>query len=202
MDEGPWYPEAKSILDLAQVRKLHLVLDVGSGFGDVTSEALERGADVISLDFSVRYLSIVAKLKRANPVLADATLMPFRDSVFDRVISKCVWHNISGRDARTRFVLEISRVSKKRGLIVLSAVWNRLYGFLNPKRLLLKRPKDDSHHHYFSPWEVNSIFRLAMLRIVGVQASKMPFRNSLPLINRFMSPWFSSFYLDISASKM
>ena len=202
MNEGPWYPEAKHVIDFAKVNRLHLVLDVGSGFGDVTAEALERGADVISLDFSVKYLGHLAKLKKANPVLAEATLMPFRDSVFDRVISKAVWHNITERDARTRFVLEMSRVSKKGGLIVLSQVWNRLYGYLNPKRLLLKRPRDDSFHHYFLPSEVNSVFRLATLRIVNVQASKMPYRNSLPLINRFMSPWFSSLYLDIAASRL
>ena len=119
-------PEARDVVDIAQVSKSQLVLDVGSGFGGITAEALERGTEVVSLDFPMKYLAYVARLKRTSPVIADVTFIPFKDSAFDRVMSKPIWYSVPGHDGRTRFVLETNRVLKNGGLVILSAVWNRL----------------------------------------------------------------------------
>jgi len=199
--EETWFPTAKSIVDFAEIESSHSILDVGSGFGDVTEEAVGRGCKVVSLDFSIRYLEFVAKKKQRDQlVLGDATRMPFRWGLFDRVVSKDIWHNIPSSEARNRFIVEIGRVAKPKGL-VLSAVWNKLYCYLNPVRMVRRPPVDDPYHHYFMPSEVKRVFRLAGLDIFEVQASKTPFRNRLPFLDRILSPWYFAFYLDVKARK-
>lgn len=202
MEEGPWYPRADDVVDFADVGEHDFVLDVGSGFGDITAEALDRGAKVISVDFSLKYLSKIALgISDTNPVLADGVYLPFRDSVFTRVISKAVWHNLTQADRRVMFVMEIGRVCAENGIVVLSAFWNRMYCYLNPKRLLFNRPIDDENHHYFTPSEVKSIFARARLKIIQIRGSRMPFRNELPLLNKLLPVWLHAFCLDVKALK-
>jgi len=200
--EGPWYPTAESIVELAEIKNSDLVLDVGSGFGDLTIELKTLGADVVAVDFSHLY---VHRLKRnvsdVALVMADATHLPFKKEVFDKVVTKSVWQNMVPEQSRTRFVAELGRVTKKGGLVVVSAFWNKMYCYLNPWRFLFKPPRDDEFHHYFMPSEVKSAFRKADLEIITLRSSPMPFRNTLPLIARFLSPWYSSFYLDAKAVK-
>jgi ubiquinone/menaquinone biosynthesis C-methylase UbiE len=199
--QGPWPPPAEDIVQFAEVGESDRVLDVGCGLGDITAEALSKGAHVVSVDFSHKYLANTArKSEDTNPVLAEASMLPFRDMTFDRVVSKDMWHNIVGSARRTKFIEELGRVTRSGGLVAVSAVRNKMYCYLDPI-MLLRRPSYGQFQHYFMPSEVKAIFRGAKLHILQVKPSKMPYRNTLPLLDRFTSPWIHAFRLDIKAMK-
>jgi demethylmenaquinone methyltransferase/2-methoxy-6-polyprenyl-1,4-benzoquinol methylase len=82
-----------------------LILDLGAGTGDLTFTAAKaaRGKGCfIGLDFSPRMLSLAQNKKMRVPhgdathfVLGSALLVPFRDAVFDGVMTAFVLRNVS-----------------------------------------------------------------------------------------------------------
>jgi len=78
--------------ELARVRSLDgaVVLEVGAGSGRDAIECAERGASVVTLDYTRESLRIVHDVARRSgvrvfAVCADATRAPFRDGTFDVV---------------------------------------------------------------------------------------------------------------------
>ncbi len=92
------------------IDKSHLILDLGSGQGKSSKYLLERGYNVILLDFSMNALRSL-KFQR---VLGNGLAIPFRDECFDAVFAI---HVISHVIERERMVKEIERVTKKNGFI-------------------------------------------------------------------------------------
>lgn len=106
------------------------VLDLGSGNGRHTFEALRRGARVIAADLDDASLKDVAALASAMELegltgpgascgctVADARRLPFADGSFDRVIACEVLEHITEDE---RAMAEIERVCKPGGSIVVS----------------------------------------------------------------------------------
>jgi demethylmenaquinone methyltransferase/2-methoxy-6-polyprenyl-1,4-benzoquinol methylase len=81
-----------------------LILDLGSGTGDLTFSALNSAARprIVGLDFSLEMLRLAQRRSRSVPhgqrthfVLGSALRSPFRDAVFDGVMSAFVLRNVS-----------------------------------------------------------------------------------------------------------
>lgn len=81
-----------------------LILDLGSGTGDLTLSAAKSisGGRIVGLDFSLEMLKLAQEKSRRVPygahtsfVLGNALLSPFRDAVFDGVMSAFVLRNVS-----------------------------------------------------------------------------------------------------------
>lgn len=82
-----------------------LILDLGAGTGDLTFTAAKtaRGKGCfIGLDFSPRMLSLAQNKKKRVPhgeathfVLGSALVVPFRDAVFDGIMTAFVLRNVS-----------------------------------------------------------------------------------------------------------
>lgn len=117
-----------NISALADLKPGEWVLDVGCGAGlDVFLSARKVGREgfVVGLDVSSSLLgrAKVAKLKSTQNnvefILADAEKIPYRDEVFDVVISNCVVNLIPRKLDVFR---EISRVVKKGGRLCLSDI--------------------------------------------------------------------------------
>jgi demethylmenaquinone methyltransferase/2-methoxy-6-polyprenyl-1,4-benzoquinol methylase len=102
-----------------------LILDIGAGTGDLTFSAAAFGnsaARVIGLDFSLEMLRLALQKKRraAQPqktqfVQGSALLAPFKNAVFDGVMTAFVLRNVS--DLR-QFFAESRRVLKPGGTLV------------------------------------------------------------------------------------
>lgn len=93
------------------------VLDAGCGTGYFSRWALERGAQVISLDIGINLLKEARKKGAASPVAGDVMRLPFGDSTFDIVISsECIEHTPSPELA----VLEMIRVLSPGGFLAIT----------------------------------------------------------------------------------
>lgn len=90
------------------------LLDVGIGTGRIAGPLLDRGADVIGIDLS---LKMMAKLRAKKPAVriaqADASRLPFADHTFDAALTTHVLHLIGPWRAALR---EFKRVIKPGGV--------------------------------------------------------------------------------------
>lgn len=90
-----------------------LILDVGCGYG----RAFIR-PNTIGLDTSLELLKQVSK-PNVGLLKADACLLPFRDNIFDAVLSIGTIHHLSTSKRRLDSLLEMKRVLKNNGIGVI-----------------------------------------------------------------------------------
>ncbi|MEW5907684.1 MAG: class I SAM-dependent methyltransferase [Patescibacteria group bacterium] len=119
----PYQELLQEILKQTEIKKGDLVLDAGGGTGNLALLFEKEGAKVINLDFSQEALNIY---KRKNPngqmILADLTkTLPFPDNYFDKIVSNNTLYNIP-RDIRLSVILELKRILKPSGKIVISNI--------------------------------------------------------------------------------
>jgi demethylmenaquinone methyltransferase / 2-methoxy-6-polyprenyl-1,4-benzoquinol methylase len=100
------------------------ILDLGSGTGDLTFLAAQstRDGQIVGLDFSLEMLKLAQTKSRSVPhgeqthfVLGSALVVPFRDAVFDGVMSAFVLRNVSDL---ALFFSQAFRVLRPGGKIV------------------------------------------------------------------------------------
>ena len=111
--------------DILQLHAGDRLLDIGCGFGRHSYEALRRGADVVSSDFSLPELvevdGTVAAMETGNELPTgvssttcngDVTQLPFPDGTFDRIIASEVLEHIEDDVAA---LVELVRVLRPGG---------------------------------------------------------------------------------------
>lgn len=200
---GAW-EFGKKIVKRAEVKKGDLVLVVGCGTGRETYPSEKLGANVISLDLSKKMIEVLRnRMKRSECLVADATYLPFRGSVFDKVVSNEVWILISTEEKRFSHVAEMGRVLKKHGTIFIGGIRNRLAFFVaNMYRDLVDDlgNRREAYYHNFSPWEIKRLVHDAGLKIIWVQKSVSRNWRSIPLLRR-LYPMYCNSLLDIKCKK-
>ena len=101
------------LLEAANISANVSLLDVGCGPGYVSTEAAERGAKPIGLDFSKEMIGIA---KRMFPDIefreGDAQNLPFDDASFDRVVANFALLHLTDPE---RAMVEANRVLKPSG---------------------------------------------------------------------------------------
>ncbi len=104
----------------------NLSLDIGCSIGVLTSEVAKKSKTTIGIEIRKDAIKIA---KRVAPsclfVVADGTALPFKNSVFEQVLSSEVIEHI--KDFK-KYLLEISRVSKKMAAFILTTP-NRIINF-------------------------------------------------------------------------
>jgi len=111
----------RGLLDQAQVRPGHRILDIGCGTGSllIQLKRLYPGTDVVGLDPDPKALA------RANRKAADAAVsiqfdqgfgdeLPYPNASFDRVLSSLMFHHVP-TDEKTKTVRAIRHVLKPGG---------------------------------------------------------------------------------------
>jgi len=112
--------ESELMLDLLKPAYGELVLDAGCGTGVFTLDILSSGSKVTGLDISLPMLRH-ARAKLAfypfYPVWGDISKLPFREGIFDKVVSITAIEFI--KDAKA-CVAELFRVTKKGGVVAVA----------------------------------------------------------------------------------
>lgn len=138
---------ARSLL-LMDLRPGTRVLDMGCGRGEIVLHAAKRGAEVVGIDYSAaclrltrRTLEVASERDRGRVTLshADATTIPFRDEVFERVLMLDIVEHLHDWQL-IRALREAYRVLSPQGYLVLHTLPNRWalqYGY--PLLRLLSR---------------------------------------------------------------
>ncbi len=108
------------LLSKADLPKAGLLLDVGTGTGDISFEALriDPTLRVTGVDFTSEMMEVGRRRKGAEKInwcLADAQCLPFPDAAFDAVVSGFLVRNVS--DVRSA-LKEQARVVKPGGWVV------------------------------------------------------------------------------------
>lgn len=109
---------AHALIDFAAIGPGERVLDVGAGTGAVSRAALVVHADPVAFDISTHMLLAAQRGGVSHLVCGALPELPFRDAVFDRVVSAFVLTHVDDADASVR---EMRRVLKPGGGIGLSA---------------------------------------------------------------------------------
>jgi ubiquinone/menaquinone biosynthesis C-methylase UbiE len=100
------------------------ILDLGCGNGRLSELFSGKKIEYYGADFSEKLIEIARKrYPELNFQVSDALNLPFPDGFFDKVFSIAVLHHIPSKEFRAKFLKEIKRVLKPRGIVVLS-VWN------------------------------------------------------------------------------
>jgi len=128
---GVEHPTTRCVLRLSDEALLgvvgggDVVLDLGCGTGRFTRLLQLRCKMVFGVDFSSSMLSHAKKVVNVGTclVLADGEKLPFKDGVFDVVVS--AWGSMSNLPDLARGVMEIGRVLKPGGKVGLT-FFNRL----------------------------------------------------------------------------
>lgn len=99
------------------------ILDLGCGSGSFSYALVERGAHVIGVDLSEKWIEICKKEypheKNITFICADGTnLTQFANDSFDFVVMNMVLINIPTLDKVNKIFQEVSRVLKKSGQLV------------------------------------------------------------------------------------
>ncbi|MCL4528369.1 MAG: ubiquinone/menaquinone biosynthesis methyltransferase [Chloroflexi bacterium] len=109
----------KQVIKLAQIDQGSHLLDLGSGTGDLASEALRQqpNAHIVAADFTLEMMRVgQAHYGPLNWSAADALRLPFKDETFDAVVSGFLMRNVI--DVSQAFK-EQFRVLKPGGRIVI-----------------------------------------------------------------------------------
>ncbi len=121
-----------------------LIIDVGSGVGEISRGLIDRGARLLCLDISLRSLLRCRQINQSAQVIHGSALeLPFPNDSFDHAISIGVLHHTP--DCRRGFH-EVSRVTAPGGTIVIFlynywSIYNLIYHTFNPvlKKIQLNR---------------------------------------------------------------
>ena len=165
-------PYRDLLSDISMALKAHkgqIILDAGSGTGNLSLLIKKTGADVIGLDYSTAGIDLnKAKDPQAKVVHGDLTKkLPFKDNYFDGIVSNNVIYTLD-KNLRDQIFSEFYRVIKSKGIIVVSNIHQ---GF-SPAKIFKKHLADSLKNDGF-------LKTLKDLVVLGSSVVKMFYYNYL-----------------------
>lgn len=163
------------IIDMAKIDQSHTVIDIGSGWGNVTMPLSKIAKKVIGIELDKK--NIKEAQKRAE--MADIKNIAYIHGSFenpkysekaDRVISSLVFHQVKP-DKREKSLLNVKKLLSEDGMFILcdtfmffdsendSTLFNKVYRYLLPKTTPVKiyekyiKPHMESDFDYVYTWE-------------------------------------------------
>ncbi len=167
-----------------------LVLDVGTGSGDVAGvlarKAARRGTEVTVVGVDCKLAHVLAGRRRGIRqlrVVADAGALPFRDGAADWSLSTLFFHHF-GADTNLRIIAEMRRTAR-RGAVVVDLRRNRLGELVGRVLVPLTGAgfitRHDGRVSLARCWRFRDVAELASHLPVRELARRFPFRFSLVL---------------------
>jgi len=147
-------------LSYLPVKPFSMILDLGCGSGSNSVYLASKGLRVIPCDISFRMICLLRSkaLRRKvydliDPLVAEATMLPFRGKVFEYAIAIASLHNLPFKASRIKALTEIKRTLKPKGLLLLTVWAFHQYKFPRLRKfkellLLLRDPLSS-----FVPWK-------------------------------------------------
>ena len=104
------------------------IIDIGCGFGKTIFNLYKKGyVDIYGVDINksgIKFANLTSKQLKLDPKpkfkIANALYLPYRDSMFDCVITQAFWTAIVTMKERLQIIKEISRVIKKNGILYIA----------------------------------------------------------------------------------
>ncbi len=134
-------------IELLELKKGELMLDIGLGRGEVILNCLKKGVKAVGIDFSRDAIKIskstLAKRSNASLALANAVKLPFKDKSFNKVLMGDIIEHLTEEDA-ILMLKEASRVLKPGGKVVIHTAPNLYfikfaYPFIKLALFLIRR---------------------------------------------------------------
>ena len=153
-------------------------LDVGCGTGVLAGRLQRAGFAMTGLDHSLGMLGVMAKDEPSvGSVRGDGTRLPFPDGTFDLAMTVAALHHVADPDKVHATLVEMVRVSRPGGRIV---IWD--HNPRNPywKNLMARVPQDDGSERLVSEAEIEGGLHAGGAEIIS--------SNQLGLVPEFVPP--------------
>ncbi len=127
----PYDDLLESICNKAEIKTGDLVLDAGSGTGNLSLKIASFGGKIVGIDYSEEGIRLhKQKQQNAELILHNLTEpLPFVDNTFDVIVSNNVLYTIS-RAQRLPIFKEFHRVLKTGGIIVIANLAEHFNSFV------------------------------------------------------------------------
>src|SRR3989338_3737559 len=128
LDESSFHKKKYSkVMAFVEKNKKFKVLEIGAGTGTYTKFLAKNFPKLIATDLRKEMIDkLNGKKIGVKNIVADCLDLPFKDGVFDIIVGISLFHNNKKKE-RKKFFLEMNRVLKKGGQLVLAAPYK-----LNP----------------------------------------------------------------------
>ena len=153
------------------------ILDIGSGTGRITYKLLESGCKIVGLDFSGESLRVCkSRCDELNHrrddfclIRGDACNLPLKNDFFDKCISSEVLEHVPSKIERLKMILEIHRVLKPRGRLLLTTYNHSLRKIMGKKKETAENaPLYAYRYNYFELKKLISHVFKGEVKIVGI----------------------------------
>ncbi len=191
----------KTLLNQLNPMPEDMILDLGAGTGVLTETYISKCRNIVAVDFSFQSLiELGKKVKDINVnsvhlVHADASFLPLRKGIFDKVVSNDLLEHIPSDKLRRAVIKQIYDVLRKGGELTLSAYH---LNFSKKIKGLLKigdvRGSEGYHsdgkiyYYNFTKKELEELF----IRLFEVKYIK-GLQHELPIIHSIMGRTFPYF---------
>ncbi|PMP66416.1 MAG: ubiquinone biosynthesis protein UbiE [Thermodesulfobacterium geofontis] len=173
-----------------------LSLDLGCGTGNYTIELYKRSFKVVGLDSSKEMLK-VAKEKSLEILFikGDAYFLPFKDKVFDFVLSITMFEFIK---EPFKVVKEIYRVLKPGGEVIVGTMNEKSLWFLFKKIKSFFIETAYRYARFYTPKELENLFKIAGFKNIETRGiiffpSFFPFTRLAFSLDRRLNKVFKNF---------
>ncbi len=178
--------------EMAKRWKQGRLLNIGCGHG-ADFLPFKDDFELWGLDFSREMVRLARKYAdkfnfKANLMIGDACLLPYKEGVFDWAISIATYHHLLGDKAKEKAFLELKRVLKPGGEAFIT-VWNRWqprFWFRGKEIRIPWRLKDKTVYRYyylFSYGELKKLVTRVGFEIIKIFPEKS-FRFPLKTFSR------------------
>lgn len=174
----------RQVLESAHIPQSSSILDIGCGEGELTKVAASQSGAFLVCGIDLETSALRAGPKSVSRIRADAQWLPFRDDVFDLVLSNQVVEHVLDTD---RFLRDAHRVLKVMGVFVIStpnlcSLHNRLLVLTgrqptclhvsevqvgNPLRGVMTH----GHLHAFAPAALQDILKHHTFEVLNIRGS-------------------------------